>query len=138
MGRVIGRVMGRLMGRLMGRGIGRVIEQWVTAASLAQASMAGVQQQLSALLGREVHQVRLTDEQPQRVSIIDVAMAITGKNHNDTGQDFRRMVNQYPEVKAICFIYKFNGRRQRNTPVTDARGIVEVTISKSRALVYFL
>ena len=88
--------------------------------------MTRIQAQLSGLLGREVQQLRLTDEQPQQASIIDAAMAITRKNHNDAGQDSRRMVKQYPKVKAICFIYKFSGRRQRNTPVTDARGIVEI------------
>ena len=30
------------------------------------------------------------------------------------------------EVKAICFDFKFPGRGQRDTPVTDAKGIVEI------------
>ena len=36
---------------------------------------------------------------------------------------FKRLLSN-----SICFIYKFSGKRQRNTPVTDARGIVEIVM----------
>ena len=39
-----------------------------------------VQQQLSTLLGREVKQLRKTDETPPRVSVIDTICVITGKD----------------------------------------------------------
>ena len=38
----------------------------------------------------------------------------------------RRISARRPEVKAICFDFKFPGRGQRDTPVTDAKGIVEI------------
>ena len=38
--------------------------------------MAGIVQQLAAPAGREVKQVRKTDESPSRASVIDVAIAL--------------------------------------------------------------
>ena len=46
--------------------------------------------------------LRKTDEAPPRISVIDVAALITGKNHDATSGDFRRMVARYPEVRAFC------------------------------------
>ena len=66
-------------------------------------SMAVIRQQLSALLGREVKQIRKTDERPSRVSVIDVIFAVTGKDKNQAGEDFRRLAARYPDVKANCF-----------------------------------
>ena len=54
----------------------------MTAASLAQGSMSDVQQHLGALLGREVKQLRTTDEDPPCISVIDVVGAITGQAKN--------------------------------------------------------
>ena len=92
--------------------------------------MAEIQQELATLLGREVKQLRKTEEAPPRVSIVDVAALITGKDKNQAAEDFRRLTTRYPDVKAKCFDVKFRdsrGRRgQKETPVTDARGIVEI------------
>ena len=89
--------------------------------------MADAQQQLATLLGRDVKQLRKTDEQPPRISIIDVAALITGKDKNQAAEDFRRITARYPDVKANCFDVKFRdsrGRRgQKETPVTDVRGM---------------
>ena len=71
-------------------------------------------------------QIRKTNETPPRISIIDVAIAVTGKTHHDAAQDFRRLFNQYPEVGTNCSHLKFAGRGQRDTPVTDAKGIVDI------------
>ena len=48
------------------------------------------------------------------------------KQNNQATEDLRRISIGYPEVKAICFDFKFPGRGQRDTPVTDAKGIVEI------------
>ena len=88
--------------------------------------MEDIQTKLSELLGREVKQVRRTDEVPPRISIIDVAIAVMGKTQHDAAQDFRRLSDQYPEVGTNCSLYKFKGRRQRDTPVTSVKGIVEI------------
>ncbi len=88
--------------------------------------MADIHQQLVSLLGRDVLQIRKTDENPPRISVVDVAIAITGKSQHDAAQDFRRISDHHPEVITNCSLYKFDGKRQRNTPVTDVRGIVEI------------
>ena len=51
---------------------------------------------------------------------------INGKDKNQAAEDLRRISTGHPEVKAICFDFKFPGRGQRDTPVTDAKGIVEI------------
>lgn len=92
---------------------------------MAASSADDIPAQLAALLGREVAQIRKTNETPPRISIIDVAIAVTGKTQHDAAQDFRRLSDQYPEVGTNCSHLKFKGRGQRDTPVTDvkARGL---------------
>ncbi len=84
-------------------------------------SMADIQQQLTGFLRREVKQLRKTDEQPSRISIIDAAALIMGKDKNQAAEDFRRLTARDPDVKANCFDVKFRdsrGRRgQKDTPV---------------------
>ena len=72
--------------------------------------MADIVQQLAALAGREVKQVRKTDESPSRVSVIDVAIALTGKSHHDAAQDYRRILEQFPEVGTNCSHFRFQGK----------------------------
>ena len=60
------------------------------------------------------------------MSIIDVIATISGKDKNQAAEDLRRISTGHPEVKAICFDFKFPGRGQRDTPVTDAKGIVKI------------
>ena len=52
-------------------------------------------------------QIRKTNETPPRISIIDVAIAVTGKTHHDAAQDYRRLLNQYPEVGTNCSHLEF-------------------------------
>ena len=85
-----------------------------------------VPRQLAVLLGREVIRIRRTDENPSRVSVIDVAMAVSGGTQHDAAKSLRRLCDQYPEVGPNWSHLKFKGRGQRETPVTDAKGIVEV------------
>ncbi len=87
--------------------------------------------QLAALMGRTAVQIRKThDENPPRVSVIDVIAAIAGKSHDHASKLFRRMTERYDEVRINCPDFCFRGRGQRNTPVTDARGIVEILASR--------
>ena len=90
-----------------------------------------IQQQLATLVGRHVKQVRKTEESPPRISVIDVAIALTGKSPHDAAQDYRRMLEQYPEVGANCSHFRFKGRGQRDTP-TD-REAIRPTHTKSIA-----
>lgn len=88
--------------------------------------MADIQQQLSRLLGRDVQQIRKTDENPSRISVIDVVAAITGQNKSNAAVAFKRLQRDHPAVTANSSDCKFPGERQRKTPVTDVRGIVEI------------
>ena len=85
-----------------------------------------VQQQLSALLGRGVTRLRKTDETPARISVIDVAVAIGGYDANNAARAVRRICEIYEGLDAQITSFKFPGERQRPTPVTDARGAVEL------------
>ena len=84
--------------------------------------------QLAALLGRDVVNMRKTDENPPRVSVIDVAMAVSGGSQHDAAKSLRRLCDQYPEVGPNWSHLKFKGRGQRDTPVTDAKGVIEITM----------
>ena len=86
----------------------------------------GIQQQLSSLLGREVKQVRKTDEQPPRLAVYDVISAVTGMTGNHAGEAYRDLAARFPEVHGNGVNFKFPGRGQRNTPVAGVRGIVEI------------
>ena len=72
--------------------------------------MADIRPQLATLLGKEatdIGDIRKTDEVPPRVSIIDVTMAITGKNRNQAAITFARLQNDYPEVTTNCCNLQF-------------------------------
>ena len=100
---------------------------------MAASSTDDVPTQLAALLGKKkVAQIRKTDENPPRISIIDVIATISGKDKNQAAEDLRRISTGHPEVKAICFDVKFPGRGQRDTPVTDAKGIVKIKRAAGR------
>ena len=61
--------------------------------------MAGIQQELGALLGREVKQIRKTEEGGAvRVSVIDVISVITGQAGRGAAVQFGRLVAQYPGI----------------------------------------
>ena len=92
--------------------------------------MSDVGQQLSAALGHDVGDIRKTSEVPARISVIDVAAVITGKNHDAAAQDFRRISERYPDVSAKCTDVKFRDSRgrkgQRNSPACDVKTICEI------------
>ena len=58
------------------------------------------------------------------------------KDKTQATEDLRRISTAHLEVKAICFDFKFPGRGQRDTPVTDAKGIVDEA-GKPRTLINF-
>ena len=67
----------------------------------------GIPAQLAALLGHPVKRIRITDETPPRVSVVDVISAITRKSANEAAEQLRRLIERYPDVKANCFDVKF-------------------------------
>ena len=92
------------------------------ASAMAASSADDIPTQLAPLLAH----IRKVDENPPLVSIIDVIAIINGKDKNQAAEDLRRISTGHPEVKAICFDFKFLAQGQRDTPVTDAKGIVEI------------
>ena len=77
--------------------------------------------QLAALLGKEAVQIRKTDGTPPKISVIDVVQAITDQTQSNSAVAFQRLMRDHPEVGRKCSKLRFNGERQRDTPVTDAK-----------------
>lgn len=81
---------------------------------------------LTTVTDDSVQQIRKTDESPPRVSIYDVLGLITGYAPNNCVNLWQRLGRYYPEVTALSSTFKFSGRGQNFTPVTDAEGIVTI------------
>ena len=73
-----------------------------------------------------VQQVRKTAESPPRVSVIDVIRAITGTSPTESSHTLRRLEDTFHEVGSFLSNFRFPGRGQRDTPVTDAEGITQI------------
>ena len=83
---------------------------------------------LAALSQGNLGQIRKTSENPPRISVLDVIKVITGLSLNNAYNVFQRVIEAFPEVSTEISYFKFPGQGQRETPVTDARGIVEIVM----------
>ena len=81
---------------------------------------------MSQLDENSVQRVRKTAETPPRISVIDVLQAVTCYSDDQSRALYRKLVEAYPEIGASCTMFKFPGRRQRDTVVTDAEGIAYI------------
>ena len=81
---------------------------------------------MSQLDENSVQRVRKTAETPPRVSVIDVLQAVTCYSDDQSRALYRKLVEAYPEIGASCTTFKFPGRGQRDTVVTDAEGIAYI------------
>ena len=81
---------------------------------------------LSAFSEASVQTIRKTAESPPRVSIYDVIGLITGHTASNRAHMFDRLCHQFPEVCTRSTNFKFAGQGQKDTPVTDAEGIVTI------------
>ena len=91
--------------------------------------MADIPQELATLLGRPCAvSIRRTDERPPRLSAIDVSVLVTNKDARKTAQDIGYVKERFPEVARNLGLYKFPGRRQRETPVVNVRGAIELVL----------
>lgn len=61
-----------------------------------------------------------------RFSIFDVLAAFGGCTDKDARMVFKRLTKGHPEVVTLCDYFKFPGRGQRETPVTDAQGMYQI------------
>jgi len=73
-----------------------------------------------------VRQIRKTVEDPPRVSILDAIALITGHSPTVCSHTLQHLKEAYPEVGHLLSNFRFAGRGQRDTPVADVRGIVEI------------
>ena len=65
---------------------------------MAASSADDIPEQLAALMGIASVRIRKTDEAPPRVSVIDVAVAVTGHDANYANQAVRNVCEEYPDV----------------------------------------
>ena len=96
---------------------------------MAASSGDDIPAQLAARLGRRAVQIRKTNESPPRISVIDVVEAITRQVKSNAGKKtLERVKESHPEVYPNLINYRFPGRGQRDTPIADVRGIVEIVM----------
>ena len=91
---------------------------------MAASSGDGIPAQLAALLGHPVKRIRTTDETPPRISVSDVATAITCKHVLNATRDVLFVQEKHPEVFQKLGHFRFPGQGQRSTPVTCATGLI--------------
>ncbi len=84
-----------------------------------------ISRQLANLLQYPIKRVRITNEVPPRISVIDLASAITNKDARHAAQDVGFVKARHPEVCQLLDDFKFPGRGQQMTSVTDLRGAIE-------------
>ena len=94
---------------------------------MATSSSDDITTQLAALLGCAIKRLRITNEKPPRISVIDLAAVITTKDANQAAEQVSYVKKRHPEVTEIFGDFKFSGQGQKNTAVTDLRGAVELT-----------
>ena len=70
--------------------------------------------------------VRKTNETPPRVSVIDLISVIDDIDNKQASKIVGRLKDQYPDVSPMWGNLKFPGKGQKDTPVTDARGVVTI------------
>ena len=91
---------------------------------MAASSGDGIPAQLAALLGHPVKRIRITDETPPRISLIDVATATTRKHVRNATRNAFFVQEKHPEVFHKLGHFRFPGQGQRSTPATCATGLI--------------
>jgi len=93
--------------------------------------MTDIREQLATLLGKQatdIASIRRTSDVPPLISVVDVVAAIAEQTGSNAGHYIERLQISHPEVCNRFTTYKFHGKGQKNTFVTDAQGIVEIII----------
>ncbi len=87
---------------------------------------------LASALGKSVAgmpPVRKTIHAGEQVaSVYDAIAVFKGCSANAARKEFTRLAECHPEVAAGCRYFKFAGRRQRETPVADAKTLVQIIL----------
>jgi hypothetical protein len=85
-----------------------------------------VAKELAKALGVEEVTIQIRQTEEKKASVIDAIRLFTGLNANHAAEKFRDLVRRYPDLNAKIVIYKFAGRRQRETPITDLATLYEI------------
>ena len=96
----------------------------ILSVSMASSSGDGIPAQLAALLGHPVKRIRITDETPPRISVNDVATAITCKHVRNATGDVLFVQEKHPDVFQKLRHFCFPGQGQRSTRATCATGLI--------------
>ena len=80
----------------------------------------------ATLDANSLQHIRKTAENPPRASVLDTIQAITKQTKDNCYKVWERLQEHFPEVRTLGQDFKFSGQGQRETPVADARGIVEI------------
>ena len=92
----------------------------------------------SALNEQALRQIRKTADNPPKISVYDVMQVVAGVQPTHCSTVLERLQNDHPESTTACGTFKFPGRGQQDTPVTDARGITEIImVLPSKAAAHF-
>ena len=95
-------------------------------SAAAASSADDIPNQLAVLLGTETVRFRKTDEPPARVSVIDVAVPVTGHDAKYASQAVRNVGEKYPDVHEQLMDVKCSDARgrkgQKKAPVVDVKG----------------
>ena len=64
-------------------------------------------------------------EREQVASVYDAIAAVKGRSSNPK-VEYKRLAERYPEVVATCYHFQFSGQGQRETPVANAKTLVQI------------
>ena len=77
--------------------------------------------------------IRKTSESPPRISVYDLIATILNESNPRTA--FKRMKQAYPEIGALCTMYKFPGKGHNTTPViehSNADTLIKIAVGSTR------
>ena len=86
----------------------------LSRGAMAASSGDDIPAQLAALLGRTITRLRITDEVPPRISVVDLATAIIEKDTSLAAQDVAYVKERHPEVNRILSDCTFKEVEQTN------------------------
>ena len=94
-----------------------------------------IKSELARVLGKDVAsipRIKKTDKIPPRISIVDVAMAVTSKDNNHAAEAVRSVLQRHPDINEKIVNVNFpdqlgrSRRGKQTSPATDVRTMVEI------------
>lgn len=82
--------------------------------------------ELAKALGTEVQCLTMRQTNDKQTAVIDAICLFTGQTPHDAAQTLRRLLERHPELKSRMAHFKFPGRGQRDTIVTDLATLYEI------------